>query len=204
MPANDAHPVHADWGNAPELIRAHAGRSAGPSVICITGPVGSGKSTLARRLAQPGDSLLISTDDYLPDYHATPEHLRDEPDSAHLPELADHLAELLAGRAVDLPVWSFHEHRRTGRRRAQPAELILVEGIHALHHSLDPVRQVGVLVEARRETRWARWESLESSGQRGWGVEKARVFFYTVADPTFERHRPAYLARADFIVRNDA
>lgn len=174
-----------------------------PGVVCIAGPVGSGKSTLARRLAEHGDCLLISTDDYLPDYDAIPEHLRDEPGSAHLPELADHLSELLAGRAVSLPVWSFHEHRRTGLRLAEPTGLILVEGIHALHHSLDPVRRVGVLVEAGRETRWARWEALESSGQRGWGVEKARTFFETVADPTFERHRPAYLARADFIVRND-
>ena len=185
------------------MILAHAATRSGPTVVCIAGPVGSGKSTLARRLAGSGPALLISTDDYLPDYDATPEHLRDEPDSAHLPELAGHLADLLRGRSVELPVWSFHEHRRTHLRRAEPAPLIVVEGIHALHAGLDAVRCLGVMVMAGTATRWARWEALESSGQRGWGVEKARAFFESVADPTFARHQSGYLRRADYLVLNE-
>ena len=200
-PPNDA--VRLPWADAPRILLGHTSVGSPQAVVCIAGPVGSGKSTLARRLAESTPALLISTDDYLPDYHATPEHLRDEPDSAHLPELATHLADLLRGHPVDLPVWSFHEHRRTHVRRAEPAPLIVVEGIHALHAGLDPVRSLGVLVEAGAATRWARWEVLESSGQRGWGVEKARAFFETVADPTFDRHRPGYIRRADYLVLNE-
>lgn len=195
-------PIHLEWHAAPQAILAHTTTGEQPAVCCIAGPVGSGKSTLAARLGS-SDGVLLSTDDYLPDYHTTPDHLRDEPGSAHLGELAFHISELLAGRPTDTPVWSFHEHRRAGMRRVQPAGLIVVEGIHALHAALDPVRTLGVLVDASAATRWARWEILESTGQRGWGVEKARAFFDAVADPTFLRHRPAYLARADYLVIND-
>lgn len=197
-------PARLAWDEAPGVILSRVGTRTGPAVVCIAGAVGAGKSALARRIAETTDALRIATDDYLPDYDRTPDHLRDEPDAAHLPELAGHLAELFAGRPVDLPVWSFHEHRRTGVRRATPRSLIIVEGIHALHHALSDARTLGVLVEASAAVRWARWEILESTGQRGWGVEKARDFFESVADPTFERHRPAYHARADYLVTNDA
>lgn len=203
-PRQSDRPPALPWADAPRRILDHPALYAAPSVVCIAGPVGSGKSTLARRVSDVAPALLIRTDDYLPDYEITPEHLRDEPDSAHLPELAEHLAQLLRGYPVDLPVWCFHEHRRTATRRAEPSPLIVVEGIHALHAGLDTVRSLGVLVHADPQTRWARWEALESSGQRGWGVEKARTFFHTVADPTFERYREDYLRRADLIVLNDA
>ncbi|RMH29801.1 MAG: hypothetical protein D6692_02765 [Planctomycetota bacterium] len=195
-------PIHLDWHAAPDALLARTRLAPGPTVCCIAGPVGSGKSTLAARLNIAG-AVLLSTDDYLPDYDATPDHLRDEPGSAHLDELALHISELLAGRAAETPVWSFHEHRRTGVRQVHPAGLIVVEGIHALHARLDPVRTLGVFVDASPATRWARWEILESTGQRGWGVEKARAFFESVADPTFDRHRPDYLDRADYLVVND-
>ena len=196
-------PVPIGWEEAPRVLRERLAAEEPPSVLCIAGAVGSGKSTLAHRLAADGDAVVLATDDYLPDYDRVPEHLRDEPDAAHLPELAAHLDELRFGREVSAPVWSFHEHRRVRTRPVRPAGLIVVEGIHALHATLSGVRSLGVLVEAPAAVRWARWEVLESSGERGWGVEKARAFFETVAEPTFDRHRPAYLARADYIVAND-
>lgn len=202
VPDEARQPDRLDWKNAPSTLLARL--DASPGVVCIAGPVGSGKTTLARRLAAIADARIISTDDYLPDYDQTPEHLRDEPDSARLPELTAHLTELLAGRAAEIPVWSFHEHRCTGSRRVEPAPLLVVEGIHALHPAMDPVRAIGVLVQASARTRWGRWEAIESSGQRGWGVEKARAFFENVADPTFERHMHRYRARADFLVVNES
>lgn len=175
-----------------------------PAVVCVSGPVGSGKSTLAARLVSlHTDAAVISTDDYLPDYARVPEHRRDEPDASHLDELCEHLGVLTSGASAEIPEWSFHEHRRTGSRLVRPARLIVVEGIHALHATLDRARSLGVLVEASSKTRWARWEILESSGQRGWGVEKARAFFEGVADPTFARYRDDYLTRADALVVND-
>ncbi len=197
-------PRAVSWAEAPRAVLAGITAGPAPTVVCIAGAVGSGKSTLARRVAELADAVLIGTDDYLPDYHRVPEHLRDEPDSAHLPELAGHLADLIEGRPADVPVWCFREHRRTGVRRVAPRRLIIVEGIHALHDALGPARGLGVLVEAPASVRWARWERLESTGQRGWGVERALDFFTNVAGPTFARYEPLYRARADLTVVNDA
>ncbi len=195
-----AGPLRIAWKDAVARILSHPGAGG---VVCVAGPVGSGKSTLARRIIGDAGGALISTDDYLPDYDKTPEHLRDEPGSSRLDALAEDAGRLSRGEPAEVPTWCFHEHRRIGSRLVTPAGLVVIEGIHAMHRTLAGVRGVGVLVDASRETRWARWEAIESSGQRGWGVEKARRYFETVAEPTFERYRPEYESAADFIVTND-
>ncbi|MEM9374230.1 MAG: hypothetical protein AAGA55_11355 [Planctomycetota bacterium] len=196
--------IQIDWHDAPERISSMLQTGEDPAVVCISGPVGSGKSTLAARLVRSVEhAALIATDDYLPDYASVPEAQRDLPGRAQLDELAGHVGLLKSGHPATVPVWSFKSHSRVGNRKIEPATLIVVEGIHALHRKLDAVRSLGVLVTASPRLRWARWEVLESSGQRGWGVDRARRFFETVADPTFDRFRPHYLSRADIIVTND-
>lgn len=171
-----------------------------PTVIAITGPVGSGKSTLASRLAP----CIISTDSYLPDYDTLPEHQRDLPEHADIDLLATHIGQLRTAGAARIPVWSFHSHRRDGWQDLRTSgTLIVVEGIHAFDARLASQVDVAVLVEARRETRWARWEALEASGARGWGVEKARAYFESVAEPTFHARAADHLGRASIVVIND-
>src|SRR3954452_17705642 len=93
-------------------------------------------------------------------------------------------------------------HRREGYREVLPARLVACEGIHALHGSVVPHLDLKIFVEAPREVRWSRWEMLEASGQRGWGVEKAREFFEQVAEPTFATMADAYRGCADIVVVN--
>lgn len=190
------------WSEAGDrLLAAAAGRMGvgrGAVVIGITGPVGSGKSTLASRLGVP----LLSTDDYLPDYEQVPYHERDEPRHADLGLLAEHLEALRAGRPVRAPVWSFQTHRRESVRRIEPASVMVCEGIHALAPTVRSQLDISVFVDAPASERWRRWEALELSGERGWGVDVAAKFFAEVAEPSFAKYSAEYRREADFVVLN--
>ena len=183
---------------AVEAIRAAASAIGPRAVVAVTGPVAAGKSTLARALG----GCILSTDDYLPDYGRTPEQLRDLPESSDLDRLARDLAELRAGRASDVPRWSFDTHSRVGEARVEPAELIVVEGLHALHALPRAQVDVGVYVEASRDLRWARAAARERAGERPWPIEYLEHFFANVAEPTFARHAEEYRRVARFVVRN--
>jgi uridine kinase len=195
-------PVVISIADAPQRVLALAAAAAKPAgqaaVIGVTGRVGAGKSTLAARLSV----CVLSTDDYLPDYDKVPEAERDDPRHADFSTLLHNVEQLQRGSAARVPVWSFHTHRREGVRLVTPADVIVIEGIHALHGALRAAMQVRVFVEAARATRWERWEHLERTGVRGWGVEKARVFFDGVAEPTFARWEAEYREAAHVVVMN--
>lgn len=194
------------WPDAAAVLHNHIAQAAQsntvqrPVVVGITGPVGSGKSTLAARLG----GTVVPTDHYLPDYHTLPEQERDEPRHADLAALSAHLADLKAGRAIEMPVWCFQSHRRIGRQRVDPGRLIVCEGIFALHPTVRDTLDLAVFVDAPPTTRWARWARIEAAGERGWGVDRARRYFTEVADPTFAVHADAYRRVADIVVLNHA
>jgi len=190
-----------DWNDAPRAILSSLA-SDRVGVIGITGPVGAGKSHLSGIL-RGNSGIHLATDDYLPDYDKVAYEDRDDPDLADSAALIANLQDLRSGRSTSVPRWSFQSHSRVGYRDVVPTNLILVEGIHALHERLFPHLDVCVFVEASPDVRWKRWEHLETTGQRGWGVEVARQFFHAVAEPTFEKYAPIYKSRAHFIVRNE-
>jgi len=192
-------PLVIPFVDAVTHIRTHASRIAMPAVVGITGRVGAGKSTLAARLS----TCVLSTDNYLPDYDNIPEHERDQPRHLDFATLRANVSDLSRGVASQVPVWSFHSHRREGFTRVEAADLVVIEGIHALHASVRELLHLRVFVTASAATRWQRWEHLERTGIRGWGVPKARAFFDAVAEPTFASWESEYLQAADVLVRND-
>lgn len=198
MRPTEPQPVPLARGVAPKRILDRVGAVSGgrPGVVAICGPVACGKTTLARSLG----GTQLSTDDYLPDYSLVEPSQRDLPEHAHLDELAAHLGELIAGRDVRTPVWSFHEHRRTGERVTRAGDTIVVEGIHALHALVRGVVDVGVFMDAPAAIRLERFLDRERSGERGWTVEHAAWFFEHVAEPTFATRRQEYRAAAHYEV----
>src|SRR5690606_38910690 len=111
---------------------------ARPLVVGIAGGTGSGKTTVANKLAAAtpeGRCVTIEHDAYYRDQsHLSPEERAqvnyDHPASLESNLRALHLAELRAGRAVDVPIYDFATHsRRTDTRRVTPAPLVIVEGI---------------------------------------------------------------------------
>ncbi|MFQ6101225.1 MAG: uridine kinase [Anaerolineae bacterium] len=109
-----------------------------PIVIGVAGGTGSGKTTVAHEILRRVGAehiTYIPHDAYYRDLSHLPPHQRtqvnfDHPDSLETNLLVEHLKELRAGRAVEIPIYDFTSHTRTQQtRRVEPAPVILVEGI---------------------------------------------------------------------------
>ena len=109
-----------------------------PIVIAVAGGTASGKTTVAREIFERVGAehiACIPHDAYYRDLSHLPPDQRarvnfDHPNSLETELLIQHLKELRAGQAVEIPVYDFTNHTRTKQtRRVEPAPVILVEGI---------------------------------------------------------------------------
>lgn len=109
-----------------------------PLVIAIAGGSGSGKTTVAQEILQrvgPDRIAFLQHDSYYKDLSGLPPTQRaevnfDHPNSLETDLLIEHIACLREGKAVEVPVYDFSTHSRTGRTfTVQPRRVILVEGI---------------------------------------------------------------------------
>jgi uridine kinase len=112
-----------------------------PLVLGIAGGTGSGKSTVSKKIADAlpaGAAVVLDHDAYYRDQRGLPLDDRartnyDHPDALETELLVAHLAELRAGRGVDVPLYDFVEHlRRRETRRVEPVPVVIVEGILVL------------------------------------------------------------------------
>jgi len=107
-------------------------------VLGVAGGTGSGKTTVAEAiLGTVGHERIafLAQDNYYRDSEwSGPREIEgynfDHPDALDTELLVRHLEELKAGRAIDLPIYDFVRHRRTGRStHIEPRPVVLVEGI---------------------------------------------------------------------------
>ena len=141
----------------------------GPLVIGIAGGSGSGKTTIARSIVEgvgPGSVVLIQHDAYYRDQTHLPLDERakvnyDHPDSLETDLLAGHLRQLLAGEAVERPVYDYSVHNRSKDTVVvEPHPVIIVEGILVLSDpDLRSLMDLKIYVDADADLRIARrWE----------------------------------------------
>lgn len=108
-----------------------------PVILGVAGGSGSGKTTVARAIvAAVGAEHLASLaqDAYYRDVdwsRARPaEYNFDHPAAIDVELLAEHLAALKAGQAVEAPVYDFVTHRRRVETvRVEPRPVVVVDGI---------------------------------------------------------------------------
>ena len=109
-----------------------------PVVVAVAGGTGSGKTTVANKILDRVGAehvAYIPHDAYYRDLsHLPPGERRkvnfDHPDSLETELMIEHLKELRACQAVEIPVYDFTNHTRTQEtRRVEPARVVLVEGI---------------------------------------------------------------------------
>jgi uridine kinase len=116
-----------------------------PLIIGIGGCSGSGKTTLARELVAQFNATLLPLDFYyrdlshLPPTDRAPQNF-DHPDSLEHTLLIQHINSLANHEPIARPIYDFSTHTRIPNQTETiaPAEVILVEGILALHY--EPLR----------------------------------------------------------------
>jgi uridine kinase len=112
-----------------------------PYLIGVAGGSNSGKTTIAEKLAELIGSehlSLMRLDSYYISRSEEPFEVRaaanyDHPDAFDWDLLNDHLAALTAGATVEVPVYDYANHDRSGRAElVGPGRVIVVEGILVL------------------------------------------------------------------------
>jgi uridine kinase len=137
-----------------------------PLIIGIAGGTGSGKTTVANAiLSRVGADhiAVIPHDAYYRDLTALPPVLRaqvnfDHPDSLETSLLIQHVQQIRAGMAINLPVYDFKTHTRTPQTiRTEPKPVIMVEGILIfLEPGLRDLLDIKIYVDTDADIRFIR------------------------------------------------
>ncbi len=178
-----------------------------PWLVGVAGPSCSGKTTLARALAAAADgAVIVPMDAYYRDLSGlTAEeqerHNYDEPGALDLALLRDHLRALAAGRGVDIPVYDFATHTRTGETvRVEPARVVILEGLFALS---DPIIRgmlnTRVYVAAPDQMCLERRLSRDTR-ERGRTAEEVRRQYAATVRPMCDLHVAPARRLADLVV----
>jgi uridine kinase len=112
-----------------------------PFLILIAGGSGSGKTTAAKQIVEQSGKkrvLLISIDNYYKDLRNLKMSARkkvnfDNPNSIDWVLLKKDILSLLDNKTINLPVYSFKSHTRTGYKKTVPKKIIVIEGIFSLY-----------------------------------------------------------------------
>ena len=162
----------------------------------VAGGSGVGKTTLVDRVVERlgNRATVLWFDEYYHDLihldfaeRATVNY--DHPDSLDIGLLVEHLDGLLAGRAVEVPIYDFSTHTRTGStRRVDSRPVVVVDGILVL--AIPEVRErldLAVFVDAPEPVRLGR--RLERDvRERGRTSDSVRAQFAATVAPMHEAH----------------
>ena len=180
-----------------------------PLILGVAGGSGSGKTTVVSqiiRAMEPVPVSLLHHDSYYRDHPDLSDQERarlnyDHPEVLETPLLADHLRELLAGQAVEEPVYDFTTHSRTDEtRRIDPNPVVIVDGILILAEpELRELMDIRVFVETDSDLRFIR-RLLRDTQERGRSVDSViRQYQETVRPMHLEFVEPSR-RHADVIV----
>lgn len=183
--------------------------SAPSYLIGIAGPSGAGKSYLAHHLAQQLSAPVLPLDRYYRDlsHLALEERARtnfDEPAALEHELLISQVADLHAGRTIQLPTYDFAVHTRTGVTQAfQPSQFVIIEGLFTFYWAeLRHLLGTSVYIEMADET-CLRRRTERDVRERGRTPESVAHQFRTTVAPMSERYVRPTRTHADVVVAGD-
>lgn len=159
-------------------------------VVGIAGGSGAGKTTVVRKIIErlpKGSVALLSQDNYYIDNSHLPMKERhqlnfDHPSAIEFDLLIEHLADLKAGKTINMPVYSYFTYVRLDDViPIQPCEVIIVDGILIMtNERLRDLLDIKVFVDADADDRLMRRLQRDVL-DRGYSVEGVlHKYEYTV------------------------
>ncbi len=180
-----------------------------PVVIGIAGGSGSGKTTVLRRIVEafgPESIAVLDHDAYYRALNHLPFEERvafnfDHPDALETDLMRRHLDRLLAGEAVEKPLYNFTTHTREARTvRVEPRPVIIIEGILVLAEpALVERMDIKLFVDAAPDVRLMR-RIRRDIEERGRAVEAVLEQYERTVRPMHLEFVEPSKRRADVII----
>jgi uridine kinase len=190
-------------------------------ILCITGDSACGKTTLARLLQAALSALLLSSSVLgMDDYFLETTEEQDKDLDAYLKQvnftklsamnialLVAHIQKLSENTPIDKPAYNFKTHKYERFDRINPADVLIVEGVHAINfarkylQAFDDKMLIYIDLDSRQEVMDRRvtrnvnerdWKDAESV--KKYDQQFAGVTFFTEVAPT--------KTFADYVVNN--
>ena len=178
-------------------------------IIGVAGGTGSGKTTVARAIldrAGTSQISLIQHDAYYKDLSDLPLAQRaifnfDHPDALDNELLITHLTALKAGHSIEMPIYDFTTHTRTGQtHRVGPNPVILLEGILIFaDKALRPLMDVKIYVDTQADIRFIR-RLQRDIAERGRTMESVVHQYLATVRPMHEQFVEPSKRYSDIII----
>lgn len=177
-------------------------------VVGVAGGTGSGKTTLTNRLLErfSGEASVIFHDNY---YRAHDELAYEErcllnydhPDAFDNALMVRQLERLVAGQAVDGPVYDYSAHNRSSQTtRIQPAPVVIVEGILIYAEpAICDLIDIKIFVDTDADVRILR-RIKRDVVERGRTLESVERQYLTTVKPMHELYVEPSKRNADLII----
>jgi len=182
-------------------------------LIGIAGGTGSGKTSVAQKILEGIGSesvTIVEQDAYYKDLSHIPADLRhnynfDHPDAFDRELLLEHMRVLLAGGTVQLPIYDYTRHCRTGQfRTVGPHIIIVLEGILILYDpELRELMDIKIYVDTAEDVRLMR-RLRRDVRQRGRTMETVLEQYETTVRPMHQQFIEPSKRYADIIIPEGA
>ena len=180
-----------------------------PFIIGIAGGTGSGKTTVAQKIYDSLNGInviIIQQDAYYIDLgHLVLEERKkinfDHPSSIDNELLVEHLNQLISGKEIEIPIYSFTNYTRMKEKtRVIPQDIIILEGILVLEEKkVRDLLDVKIYVDTDEDERFIR-RLIRDTKQRGRTMESVIEQYLTVVKPMFLQFVEPSKRYADIVI----